>query len=163
MILLKSLQEIAKMEVANRIVAEILEVSAFDIKKLNAFFKDDFLKFTKGSAKFKVKFKSDVVNLKISKPFIEGFITIEPSDFTYVPKNLKFKNNSMSLEFTSDKLIVNNITLGTAESSIDIKGFSNNFMEFYYNHPEKIVLNCNVYSKKLDLKDFTLSYRSIQT
>jgi hypothetical protein len=128
--------------------------SAFDIKKLNAFFKDDFLKFTKGSAKFKVKFKSDVVNLKISKPFIEGFITIEPSDFTYVPKNLKFKNNSMSLEFTSDKLIVNNITLGTAESSIDIKGFSNNFMEFYYNHPEKIVLNCNVYSKKLDLKDF---------
>jgi len=129
--------------------------SAFDIKKLNAFFKDDFLKFTKGSAKFKVKFKSDVVNLKISKPFIEGFITIEPSDFTYVPKNLKFKNNSMSLEFTSDKLIVNNITLGTAESSIDIKGFSNNFMEFYYNHPEKIVLNCNVYSKNLDLKDFT--------
>lgn len=129
--------------------------SAFDIKKLNAFFKDDFLKFTKGSAKFKVKFKSDVVNLKISKPFIEGFITIEPSDFTYVPKNLKFKNNSMSLEFTSDQLIVNNITLGTAESSIDIKGFSNNFMEFYYNHPEKIVLNCEVYSKKLDLKDFT--------
>ncbi len=129
--------------------------SAFDIKKLNAFFKDDFLKFTKGSAKFKVKFKSDVVNLKISKPFIEGFITIEPSDFTYVPKNLKFKNNSMSLEFTSDKLIVNNITLGAAESSIDIKGFSNNFMEFYYNHPEKIVLNCNVYSKNLDLKDFT--------
>ena len=128
--------------------------SAFDVKKLNAFFKDDFLIFTKGSAKFKVKFKSDVVNLKISKPFIEGFITIEPSDFTYVPKNLKFKNNSMSLEFTSDKLIVNNITLGTAESSIDIKGFSNNFMEFYYNHPEKIVLNCNVYSKKLDLKDF---------
>lgn len=129
--------------------------SAFDIKKLNAFFKDDFLKFTKGSAKFKVKFKSDVVNLKISKPFIEGFITLEPSDFTYVPKNIKFKNNSMNLEFTSDKLIVNNITLGTAESSIDIRGFSNNFMEFYYNHPEKIVLNCAVYSKELDLKDFT--------
>ncbi len=128
--------------------------SAFDIKKLNAFFKDDFLKFTKGSAKFKVKFKSDVVNLKISEPFIEGFISIEPSDFTYVPKNLKFKNNSMNLEFTSDKLIVNNITLGTAESSIDIKGFSNNFMEFYYNQPEKIVLNCEVKSKKLDLKDF---------
>lgn len=61
----------------------------------------------------------------------------------------------MNLEFTSDKLIVNNITLGTAESSIDFKGFSNNFMEFYYNHPEKILLNCEVYSKKLDLKDFT--------
>ncbi|MDZ7614140.1 MAG: hypothetical protein U5K51_10955 [Flavobacteriaceae bacterium] len=67
--------------------------SNFDISKLNAFFKDDFLKFTKGSAKFNVKFRSDVVNLKISKPFIEGFITIEPSDFTYVPKNLAFKND----------------------------------------------------------------------
>ena len=128
--------------------------SNFDITKLNAFFKDDFLKFTKGSAKFNVKFKSDVVNLKISKPFIEGFITIDPSDFTYVPKNLEFRNNSMNLEFTSDKLIVRNIALGTAQSVIQIKGFSNNFMEFYYNHPEKIVLNCEAYSKSINLNDF---------
>jgi hypothetical protein len=128
--------------------------SNFDMIQLNAFFKDDFLKFTKGTAKFNVKFKSDVVNLKISKPFIEGSISFDSGDFTYVPKNIQFKNNSMNLEFTSDKLIVKNITLGTAQSVIEIKGFSNNFMEFYYNHPEKIVLNCEAYSKSINLHDF---------
>ncbi|MDZ7614141.1 MAG: hypothetical protein U5K51_10960 [Flavobacteriaceae bacterium] len=60
----------------------------------------------------------------------------------------------MNLEFTSDKLIVNNITLGTTQSVIEIKGFSDDFMEFYYNHPEKIVLNCEAYSKNINLQDF---------
>ena len=135
--------------------------STFDIEKLNAFFKDDFLKFTKGSAKFKVKFKSHVVDLKISKPFIEGFVTVEPSDFIYIAKNIHFKNNSIDLEFSSDRLIVNNITLGTEKSSAIIKGYSDNFMEFYYDHPDKIVLNCEVYSKELHLTDlFVLTHRA---
>ena len=127
----------------------------FDAQKLNALFEKDYMRFTKGSVKFKVKFKSDVVDLMISKPFIEGLVAVNQCDFTFVPKNIQFKNNTVDLQFTSDELIVKNISFETKNSKIQMKGNSKDFMSLYYDSPDKIVLNWEVTSPYLDLDDFT--------
>ena len=129
--------------------------SDFDAEKLNALFEEDYIRFTKGSVKFKVKFKSDVVDLMISKPFIEGLVAVNQCDFTFVPKNIQFKNNTVDLQFTSDELIVKNISFETKNSKIQMKGNSKDFMSLYYDSPDKIVLNWEVTSPYLDLDDFT--------
>jgi hypothetical protein len=126
----------------------------FDAKQLNALFNPDYLNFTKGKVKCRLKFKSDLVNLKISKPFIEGLFSIDQCDYTFVPKNLTFKNNSIDLNFTSDELIVKNFSFETMKSKIQMSGYSKDFMSLYYDSPHKIVLNWEVYSPNLDLIDF---------
>lgn len=136
-------------------IASGLVESDFDAQKLNALFDKDHMVFTKGSVKFKVKFKSDVVDLMISKPFIEGLVSINQCDFSFVPKNIQFKNNRVDLQFTSDELIVKNISFETKNSKIQMKGNSEDFMSLYYDSPDKIVLNWEVTSPYLDLDDFT--------
>lgn len=126
----------------------------FDAKKLNAIFNPDYLNFTKGEVSCHVKFKSDVVNLKIDKPFIEGLFSIKECDYVFVPKNIAFKKNNMELEFTSDELRVKNLSFETKKSTIQMKGYSKDFMSLYYHSPNKIVLNWEVYSPNLDLIDF---------
>lgn len=126
----------------------------FDAKQLNGLFNPDYLNFTKGKVKCRLKFKSDVVNLKIHKPFIEGLFSIDQCDYTFVPKNLTFKNNSLDLNFTSDELIVKNFSFETKKSKIKMTGYSRDFLSLYYDSPHKIVLNWEVYSPNLDLIDF---------
>lgn len=129
--------------------------SNFAAEKLNAFFTEDYMRFTKGSVRFNVAFKSDVIDLKIDKPFIEGLVNISDCDFTYVAKNVSFKNNNVDLHFTSDELIVKNLSFETQNSRVQMKGSSKDFMSLYYDSPHKIVLNWEVYSPYLDLNDFT--------
>jgi len=126
----------------------------FDAKLLNAVFNPDYLNFTKGTVQCRLKFKSDVVNLKISKPFIEGLFSLNQCDYTFVPKNIHFKNNSIDLNFTSDELIVKNFSFETKKSKIQMSGYSKDFMNLYYDSPDKIVLDWEVYSPNLDLIDF---------
>lgn len=129
--------------------------SDFDAQKLNALFTDESMRFTKGKVRYKVTFKSDVVDLMIAKPMIEGLVSISDCDFTFVPKNVTFKKNNVDLHFTSDELIVKNLSFETQNSKVQMKGNSKDFMSLYYDSPDKIVLNWEVYSPYLDLKDFT--------
>lgn len=129
--------------------------STFAAQKLNAFFGEDYMRFTKGSVRCNLTFKSDVIDLQITKPFIEGLVNINDCDFTFVPKNVTFTKNNVDLHFTSDELIVKNLSFETAGSKVQMKGSSKDFMSLYYDSPHKIVLNWEVYSPFLDLKDFT--------
>ena len=127
----------------------------FDASKLRAFFTEDHMRFTKGKVRCAISFKSDVINLQIKKPFIEGMVSVKDCDFTFVPKNIAFKKNNVDLHFTSDELIVKNLSFETKSSKVQMKGSSKDFMSLYYDSPHKIVLNWEVYSPFLDLKDFT--------
>ena len=71
-----------------------------------------------------------------------------------VPKNLKIKKNNIDLNFTSDELIVTNLSFETKNSKVQMKGNSKDFMSLYYDSPDKIELNWEVYSPYLDLDDF---------
>ncbi|MGL2963475.1 DUF748 domain-containing protein [Flavobacterium sp. RSB2_4_14] len=136
--------------------------SNFDVDKLNSIFGKKTFEFKKGKAKINVKFKSDVVDLKISKPFILGNVDIVNSDFSYIPGNVNFTNNSIQLQFNTDKLVVKNITLKTEKSAVVMSGYSENFMNLVYDNPEKIVLNWNINGEKIDLGGFLFFLKSIK-
>jgi hypothetical protein len=128
--------------------------SDFDVIKLNALATNNKFVFKKGKAKINVKFKADVVALKVTKPFILGTVDVINSDFSYVPGKVNFTNNSIQFEFNSDRLIVKNITVNTERSAFKMSGYSENFMNLFYDSPEKIVLNWNIVGEKIDLANF---------
>jgi hypothetical protein len=128
--------------------------SNFDVAQLNSVLNSKSFNFKKGTAKIKVKFKGDVVALKITKPFILGTVDIVNSDFSYIPGNVNFSNNSIQFEFNTDKLVVKNITIKTEKSSVKMSGYSENFMNLVYDNPKEIVLNWNISGEKIDLGNF---------
>jgi AsmA-like C-terminal region len=128
--------------------------SSFKIEKLKSFVDTDLLTFNKGTAQAKLKFKADVVNFKLAKPFVEGSVTIKDADITYVPRKLRFNNISVALDFTKDDLNISRIVLKTDKSVVNMQGHIGNFLNLYYSDPKKIVLEWQIYSPELYLEEY---------
>ena len=130
-------------------------VSRFDLEQLNQTLVKQTLTFDSGQADLRLAFKADVVNLEMQKPFLIGSVVIQNASGTHISSKKKFNNSSVDLSFTSKELKVNQIELNTQNSALKMKGQSDNFLNFYYDTPEKIVLNWDIHAEKIDLRDFS--------
>jgi hypothetical protein len=127
--------------------------SNFPLANLNYTF-GKVAKFTQGNADVKLRYKADIVNYRLNKPVIAGVINFKNAGVTYLPRNLSFKNTSLSLNFIKDDLILNNIRVQSGRSVVMMDGRVNNFLNLYYNAPEKILLTWNIRSPELRLAEF---------
>ncbi len=125
----------------------------FPLPNLN-YMLSDIAKFTGGTADAKLRYKADVVNLKLNKPVIAGVIAFKNASAVYLPRNLPLKNTSLSLNFVKDDLILNNIKLQSGRSVVMMEGRVNNFLNLYYDAPEKILLTWKINSPELRLAEF---------
>lgn len=128
--------------------------SKFDISKLNNVIGDNMLKFGKGTADVELAYKADIVNFVLTKPYVKGTINIKNGDVTYVPRKVSFKNTAISLNFTDTDLFIKNIRLQTGRSIVLMDGSIRNFLNLYYNAPEKIQLNWKIRSPQVHLEEF---------
>lgn len=128
--------------------------SNFPAADLNWFLQDDIAKFSGGSADINLRYRADVVDYKINKPFVNGSINLRNTDLFYLPRNLKLKNTSFSLNFVKNDLILNNIHLQSGRSVVTMEGRVNNFLNLYYDSPEKILLTWQIHSPALYLGEF---------
>ena len=128
--------------------------SEFEVGKLNNIIDADLMEFSQGKAKINLKYRGDIVNYELSKPFIEGSIDIAGANVNYKPRNLAFKDISVNLNIKEDNLKISNIHLKTGKSVVDMSGNIDNFLNLYYTSPEKIILNWNISSPQLHLGEF---------
>lgn len=128
--------------------------SKFDVAKLNNVLGDDLLKFTKGTADLELHYTADIVDYKLNKPLVTGFVKVKNADVSYVPRNINFKNTSISLNFTENNLFIRDIRLQSGKSIVFMEGSVNNFMNLYYDAPEKILLQWKIRSPQLYLGEF---------
>ncbi|MGL2993715.1 hypothetical protein [Flavobacterium sp. TSSA_36] len=136
-------------------IASSAFLSRFDLTQLNQTMIGKTLSFGNGKADLHLTFKADVVNLEMQKPFLIGSVVIQNASGTHISSKKKFYNSSIDLSFTSKELKVNKIVLNTQNSALLMKGQSANFLNFYYDTPEKIVLNWDIQAKTIDLQDFS--------
>jgi hypothetical protein len=127
--------------------------SKFAVSKLNRVF-GETMNFTNGTANLNMHYKADIVNLKLVKPVFTGLVDIKNADVNYIPRNLKFKNTSISLNFTGDDLFLKNIHLQSGRSNVYMEGSVRNFLNLYYSAPEKILINWQIRSPQLYLGEF---------
>jgi hypothetical protein len=128
--------------------------SDFEIEKLNTIIDKDLIDFSKGRAKISFRYRGDIVNYELSKPFVEGSLDISGANVNYRPRNLDFKDISVRLNIDDDNLSIGNIHLKTGKSIVDMNGSIDNFLNLYYTSPEKIILKWNINSPELHLGEF---------
>jgi AsmA-like C-terminal region/AsmA family len=128
--------------------------SAFPVVDLNYLLGNRIARFSRGTADMRLRYKADIVNYQLTKPFVSGAINIKNADINYIPENLLLKNSSVSLYFIGDDLLLKNIRLQTGRSIVTMEGRVHNFLNLYYKAPEKILLTWQIHSPQLYLAEF---------
>jgi len=134
--------------------------SKFDVQKLGNIFGDDFVRFNGGIANVDLKFNVDIVALRISKPHFTGKVNIEKANMLFKAKNLTFQTNVL-LDFTEEALFIRNIKYQSEKNIVYLDGKIDNFLNLYYDQPEKMVAVLNIKSPYMDVKKFmgVLAYK----
>ena len=128
--------------------------SGFELSRANSLLDKNVLNFKGGRADIAVDFTAEVINQELAKPKIVGKIAISNADMIFGAKKINLNDVSVNLDFNPDNLYIRNIHIKTPNSDVVMDGKIENFLNLYYDSPEKLVLNWNVYSKKLDVKEF---------
>lgn len=128
--------------------------SDFDVARLNEITNAEFMHFKKGNAKINLDFAVDVDNYKLVKPQFVGNVFVKNASLTYVPKNLTFEDTAVEIYFTEEALLVQKINFKNQSHSVFMEFKIENFLNLYYNDPEKMLVNWKIYSPYLNVKQF---------
>jgi len=126
--------------------------SEFDVVNLKNLINEDFMKFAGGTSKVNLDFKVDIVDLKLHKPKFTGAIIIKDVNLYYKSKNLNLQNTGIELYFTEQSLSIKNIRYQNKKNTVFMEGKIDNFLNLYYDAPEKMTVNWKIYSPFLDIK-----------
>ncbi|SFC64882.1 AsmA family protein [Flavobacterium phragmitis] len=126
----------------------------FDISKLNGMTNEKILHFESGHAKANLNFQFDIVDLYINKPRFTGDVDITDATFDYLPKSIHAEKTAVQLSFTEQALYIKKIAYKHKKNIIHIDGKIDNFLNLYYDAPEKMVVNWNIYCPNIDVKQF---------
>ncbi|MDX6181244.1 AsmA-like C-terminal region-containing protein [Flavobacterium sp. Fl-77] len=138
----------------NKPIATGTAKSNFAIQNLNEMSNDKWIHFSNGHATANLKFHFDIVDLYITKPRFIGNIDVKNVSFLYIPKNVHAENINVQLNFTEKALFIDKITYKHNKNIIFIDGKIDDFLNLYYDAPEKMVVNWNIYAPYIDLKQF---------
>ncbi|WP_396170695.1 AsmA-like C-terminal region-containing protein [Flavobacterium sp.] len=124
----------------------------FELVKMSNFINDDFIEFTGGTTKANIDFKVDIVNVQLNKPKFTGSIVVKNGSFKAKSKNVHFQNTDVELYFTEEALLIKKIKFQNKVNTVFMEGRVDNFLNLYYDAPEKLNLNWKIYSPFIDLK-----------
>ncbi|MGO4773452.1 AsmA-like C-terminal region-containing protein [Flavobacterium sp. W22_SRS_FK3] len=128
--------------------------SDFDIENLNEENTEKWINFTGGHANANLKFQFDIVDLYITKPRFIGDVDIQDVSFHYIPKNVHAEKINVKLAFTQEALLIKKIAYKNKNSTIYVEGRIDNFLNLYYDAPEKMVVNWDIYCPSIDIRQF---------
>jgi hypothetical protein len=134
--------------------------SEYDVVKMGNFINEDFITFSGGKAKVNLDFKIDIVDLKLHKPKFTGAIIIKNANLFLKSKNVNFKKTDIDLYFTEQALLIKKIKFQDKANTVFMEGRVDNFLNLYYDAPEKMIVKWKIYSPYLDVKQIVgiLSY-----
>ncbi|MBF4506579.1 AsmA family protein [Flavobacterium sp. JLP] len=126
----------------------------FDVTRLNEMSNDKWIQFSEGHAKANLKFQFDIVDLYITKPRFIGNVNVENTSFHFIPKDIHAEKINVQLDFTEKALLIKKIAYKHKNNTVFMEGKIDNFLNLYYDAPEKMVVNWDIYCPNLDMKQF---------
>lgn len=126
----------------------------FPLEKLNSSIGGETFHFKNGTAEVRLYCKTDIDNFRFTKPDLSGNVVIKNADITYLPRNMKLVNSSLTLNFNQKDLNITNSRFQLGKSSLTMNCSIQNFLNFYYTDPSKILVNINMNSPQLNLGEF---------
>ncbi|RDI51301.1 AsmA family protein [Flavobacterium glaciei] len=128
--------------------------SDFPVSRLNEIVNKDLMHFSDGQANVDLDFKFDIRDLKIQKPLFTGNVAVKNATVNYGPRNLTFVKTDIQLDFTEQALLIKKINFKDRRNTVFMEGKIDNFLTLYYENPEKMLVNWDIYAPFLDMKQF---------
>lgn len=128
-----------------------LVTAQFPLEKLNSSLGGETLNFKNGTADVKLYCKADIENFSFTKPELSGNVFIKNADITYLPRKMKLVNSSLTLNFDQKNLKIINSRFQLGKSILNMNCTIENFLNFYYTDPEKILVDLKLNSPQLNL------------
>ncbi|NLR77700.1 AsmA family protein [Chitinophaga eiseniae] len=129
--------------------------SAFPLTTLNGATPDDApILFKDGNADADLFYTGPLLKDDNTGSSLQGVVKVQNGAFTYLPRNLDFHDASATLRFTGQDLLLENIHIQSAKSSLQMDGAVKNLLNLYFTTPEKIAINWNIRSPLVDLNEF---------
>ncbi|RZJ74412.1 MAG: AsmA family protein, partial [Flavobacterium sp.] len=137
-----------------RPLAAGLVTSQFPLANLNQSIGGETFNFKKDTANMRLYCKADIDNFMFTKPVISGTVDIKDADITYIPRNMKLVNSSLTLNFNQKDLNITGSRFQLGNSILNMSLSIENFLNFYYTDPSKILVNLKMNSPQLSLNEF---------
>jgi len=128
--------------------------SQFPLEKLNSSIGGEAFNFKGGTADLRLYCKTDIDNFKFVRPVLSGNVAIKNAEITYLPRNMKLVNSNLTLNFNQKDLTISNSRFQLGKSILNMNCSIQNFLNFYYTDPEKILVNLKLSSPTLSLSEF---------
>lgn len=128
--------------------------SQFPLEKLNSSIGGETFNFKGGTADVRLYCKTDIDNFKFVRPVLSGNVAIKNAEITYLPRNMKLVNSNLNLNFNQKDLTISNSRFQLGKSVLNMNLSIQNFLNFYYTDPEKIIVNLKLSSPTLSLSEF---------
>lgn len=138
----------------SRPVAEGFVTSAFNLSKLNRNVGEDIFLFKDGQADLRLFCRMDIDSFRFTKPVLSGNVVIKNADITYLPRNMRFVKSNLTLFFNQKDLSMTNSRFQLGKTILYVDCHIQNFLNFYYTDPAKIVADLKLRSPVLSLSEF---------
>ncbi|MDQ7949930.1 MAG: AsmA-like C-terminal region-containing protein, partial [Pedobacter sp.] len=126
----------------------------FPLTRLNNQVGKGTFSFKKGTADLRLYCKADIDNFRFTKPVLSGNVMIKNADITYLPRNMNLVNSELMLNFNQKDLNISNSRFQLGKSVVRMNCSVQNFLNFYYTDPSKILANLKLSSPQLNLGEF---------
>ncbi|QHS58697.1 AsmA family protein [Chitinophaga agri] len=129
--------------------------SNFSLTDLNsAQGEEEIFRFTGGTANATLFYKGGITVGDTIIPYLKGTIQLKDGAMVYVPRDLQLTACNALLDFNGQDLFLQNISVRTQKSSLQMEGSVRNITRLYFSNPDKLQLDWNVRSDGIDLNEF---------
>ncbi|MEO6916204.1 MAG: AsmA-like C-terminal region-containing protein, partial [Chitinophagaceae bacterium] len=135
-------------ELKTRILAD------FSLDKLNEMMSGSTIEILQGSCKADIRYKGLMIVGDTSSASVFGSIAITNASLRYIPRNLVLSDVKGSILLDNTDVWVKQLAVKSGSSEMVMNGEIRNFTSLIDKNPERLLLNWNIESSRLNLNDF---------
>ncbi|MEJ7767596.1 MAG: AsmA-like C-terminal region-containing protein [Chitinophagaceae bacterium] len=128
--------------------------SSFKLEMLNELLGANSILFTNGRCEADVRYKGLIIEGDTAGASINGSLRLRDAGINYTPRNLLLTNCSGNIVFDEKDVYVRQMKAQVASTQLTMNGGMKNLTSLIDKSPEKLVLDWNIASPKLNLNDF---------
>jgi hypothetical protein len=137
-------------------------VSNFPLENINNVLDENTLAFTKGSGKINMNYSGSLEKIYDSSRSITGSFNMDSAGLNYVPRNLQFSNGQGNVLFKSKDIDIEQLSLKTENSDLLMNGKIKSVFYLINQKNNKLNIDWNIRSNKLNLNDFTSYLKQVK-
>jgi hypothetical protein len=130
-------------------------ISHFPLQNMNNLLDENTLAFTSGSGKIDMHYSGSLEKNYDSSRSITGIFRMDSAGLNYIPRNLQFVNGQGNVEFQNKDIYIEQLSLNTTGSDLLMNGKIKSVFYLINQKSNKLTIDWNIRSNKLNLNDFT--------